>query len=394
MKQLLPLFILAIILATGCAPAPQAGEAIPQDLEGKRAYLKTKKTELQELTRLIATLESQIDSLDPNRRVDKGQLVTTIPVGRKDFRHYVEIQGSVQADNLVDVTSEAAGRIVRLLVKEGDPVRAGQLVAELDLEQINKQIAELEKSLELATTVYERQSRLWEQNIGSEIQYLEAKNNKERLEKSLETLNFQLDKAKVYAPASGVVEREMLQGGEMAMPGAPIVQILNTNRLKVVVDVPENYLRAVRPGETVEVSFPALDRQQTAQVSLIGRTIDPANRTFKVEANISGVNGLLKPNLLATMLINDFEEKDVVTVPLETVQQEVSGQKFVYVVGEGPEGKVAQKVYVKTGRSYEGEIVINEGLQGGEELILEGARGLVENAMIQIQEPQTTASNG
>lgn len=382
------------LLVTGCGPAPQVENAIPQDLEGKRAYLKDKKSELQELTRLIATLESQIDSLDPNRRIEKGQLVTTIPVGRKDFKHYVEIQGSVQADNLIDVTGEAAGRIMRLLVKEGDAVRAGQLVAELDLEQIDKQIAELEKSLELATTVYERQSRLWEQNIGSEIQYLEAKNNKERLEKSLETLNFQLDKAKVYAPASGVVEREVLQSGEMAMPGAPIVQILNTSRLKVVVDVPENYLRAVRPGETVEVHFPALDQQQTARVSLIGSTIDPANRTFKVEANIAGINGLLKPNLLAMMLINDFEEKDVVTVPLETVQQEVSGQKFVYVVGNGPEGKVAQKTYVQTGRSYEGEIVISKGLLGGEELIMEGARGLVENAMIQIQEPKTTASNG
>lgn len=394
MKKLLPFFILAVLLAVGCGPAPQAEDSIPQDLEGKRAYLKAKKSELQELTRVIATLESQIDSLDPNLRVEKGQLVTTISVGRKDFKHYVEIQGSVQADNLVDVTSEAAGRITRLLVKEGDAVSAGQLVAELDLEQINKQMAELEKSLELATTVYQRQSRLWEQNIGSEIQYLEAKNSKERLEKSMETLKFQLEKANIYAPASGVVEREILQSGEVAMPGAPIVQILNTNKLKVVVDVPENYLRAVRPGETVEVEFPALDQKQTARVGLIGRTIDPANRTFKVEANISGVNGLLKPNLLAMMLINDFEEKDVVTVPLETVQQEVSGQKFVFVVGDDTNGKVAKKVYVQTGRSYEGEIVINEGLQGGEELIMEGARGLVENAMIQIQEPKTTASNG
>lgn len=393
MKHILPFIILTVLLAS-CQPAPQATDTIPEDLDGKKVFLKEKKAELQALTQLIASLEQQIDSLDPNRRVKAGALVTTAPVERKDFKHFVEIQGSVQADNLVDVTSETAGRIIKLTVKEGDAVKAGQLIAELDLEQLHKQIAELEKSMELAKTVYERQSRLWEQNIGSEIQYLEAKNNKERLEKSLETLAFQLDKAKVYAPASGVVEREVLQSGEMAMPGAPIVQILNTNRLKVVVDVPENYLRAVRPGETVEVHFPALDQEQTARVSLIGRTIDPANRTFKVEANINSINGLLKPNLLALMLINDYEETDVVTVPLEIVQQEVSGKNFVFIVNRAGDGPKAQKVYVTTGRSYEGDIVISKGLQGGEELILEGARGLVEDAMIQVQTPKTTASNG
>lgn len=383
-----------MLLAVGCQPTADTGASIPEDLAGKQAFLREKKSELQQLTQLIATVESQLDSLDPNRRIDEGELVTTVPVERKDFQHFVEIQGAVQADNLVDVTSEAAGRIVKLTVKEGDAVRSGQLIAELDLEQINKQIAELEKSLELAKTVYERQSRLWEQNIGSEIQYLEAKNSKERLEKSLETLQFQLEKSKVYAPASGVVDREVLQSGEMAMPGAPIVQILNTRKLKVVVDVPENYLRAVSVGDRVTVKFPALEQEQKARVSLIGRTVDPANRTFKVEANVSSINGLLKPNLLAVMLINDYEEPDVVTVPLETVQQEVGGKDYVFVATSDGETKRAEKVYVTTGRSYENEIVITEGLQGGEELIMEGARGLVDQALIKIQEPKTTASNG
>ena len=393
MKQFLPVLILMVLFAAGCQPAPEADDSIPQDLAGKQTYLKAKKAELQELTQLITTLEDEIDVLDPSQ-ADEGKLVTTLSVERKDFKHYVEIQGAVKADNMIDVTSEIAGRIIRLHVKEGSAVRAGQLVAELDLEQLNKQIAELKKSQELANTVYERQSRLWDQNIGSEIQYLEAKNSKERIEKSLETLEFQLEKAKVYAPASGIVEMEILQSGEMAMPGAPIVQILNTNKLKVVVDVPENYLRSVRVGETVGIQFPALDQEQTARVSLIGRTIDASNRTFKVEANVAAKNGLLKPNLLAVMLIKDYEETDVVTIPLETVQQEVSGKSFVFVVRQEADSKVAKKVYVTTGRNYEGDIVITEGLQGGEELILEGARGLVEKALIKVQQPKTTASNG
>ncbi len=393
MKRLLQFLTISILL-TACSAAPQTGEEIPKDLAGKKSYLKTKKAELQSLTQQIALLEAQIDSLDPSRKADEGKLVTTVPVKRKDFRHFVDVQGAVQADNLIDVTSETPGRIIRLLVKEGQAVKKGQLVAELDLEQLNKQMAELEKSMELANVVYERQARLWEQNIGSEIQYLEAKNAKERLEKSMETLSFQLTKSKVYAPASGVVDQEILQSGEMASPGAPIVQILNTNKLKVVVDVPENYLRSVRLGETVEIEFPALEQKQNARVSLIGRTIDPSNRTFKVEANVANTGGMLKPNLLAIMLINDHEEKDVVTVPLETVQQEVSGKDYVFITAAGAKGKVAEKVYVKTGRSYEGEIVINEGLEGNEELILEGARGLVEKELVKVQTPKTTASNG
>ena len=393
MKRLLQFLAISIILAA-CSPTSQSEELIPEDLAGKKSYLKKKKADLQALTQEIALLETQISSLDPRSKVDEGQLVTTILVERKDFRHFVDVQGAVQADNLVDVTSETPGRILRLLVKEGQAVSKGQLVAELDLEQLDKQIAEIEKSLELASTIYERQSRLWSQNIGSEIQYLEAKNGKERLEKSLETLNFQLTKAKVYSPASGLVDQEILQSGEMASPGAPIVQILNTNKLKVVVDVPENYLRSVRQGETVEIEFPALEQKQSARVSLIGRTIDPSNRTFKVEANVRNAGGLLKPNLLAIMLINDHEEKDVVTVPLETVQQEVSGKDYVFITASGDKGKIVEKVYVETGRSYQGEVIISEGLKGGEELILEGARGLVEKELIKVQNPKTTASNG
>jgi len=166
------------------------------------------------------------------------------------------------------------------------------------------------------------------------------------------------------------------------------VQILNPRQLKAVADVPENYLRAVQVGQTVTVEFPALGEEQQARIALIGRTIDPANRTFKVEADLKKTHPLIKPNLLAVMFIKDKERKDVVTVPLEMVQQEVGGKDYVYVVGEGEEGPVARKVYVTTGDSYEGSIVIEEGLQGGETLIMGGARGLAD------QEPLTIKNEG
>ena len=393
MKYLIKLFALSVFF-TACSGGPQEETAQPTDLEGKKQLLKEKRSELRSLTKEINQLEDEIGELDPSSVVNEKKLVTTTTVGRKDFKHYIEIQGAVEADDLSDVTSEVAGRVIKLTVKEGQSVRSGQLIAKLDMEQVNKQLAELEKSLELANTVYERQSRLWKQNIGSEIQYLEAKNAKERLEKSLETIKFQLTKSEVYAPISGVVENVIIQGGEVAVPGQPIVQILNTNKLKVAVDVPENYLTSVRNGELVTIQFPALNEEIQARVSMIGRTIDPANRTFKVEANVGNLKGVLKPNLLAIMLINDHTEEDVVTVPIETIQQEVSGRDFVYVKGTGNEGSFAQKVYVKTGASYRGEVVITNGLKGEEELISDGSRNLAEGELIEVQNAKKEASNG
>jgi RND family efflux transporter MFP subunit len=393
MKYLLKFFAMCLFF-TSCGGGQSSEVLIPEDLAGKKDMLKVKKQELRELNKLITELESSIDSLDPDHGKKAKKLVTTSTVGRTNFQHFVEIQGSVQADDLIDVTSETPGRITNLKVKEGDGIRKGQLVATLDLEALNKQIAELEKSLELANTVFERQSRLWEQNIGSEIQYLEAKNAKERLEKSLETLQFQLTKGNVYAPISGVVERVVLQGGELASPGMPIVQILNTNKLKVVANVPENYLRSVKMGEKVKVNFPALESEQDARVSLIGRTIDPNNRTFAVEASIPGATKLIKPNLLAIMLINDYSEEDVVTIPVELVQQEVGGKNYVYVKEKGAEGDIAKKVYVETGRSFNNEIVISSGLQGGEELIVEGSRNIANNELIKVTNSKTEANNG
>ena len=300
--------------------------------------------------------------------------------------HYVDVQGSVQSDDLVNVSSDVGGRILDLKVEEGENVRKGELIANLDTEIINTQIAELNTSLELAVEVFERQKRLWDQNIGSEIQYLQAKNNKERLEKSLETLQVQAGKSKVYAPISGVVQMVITKAGELAGPGTPIIQILNTAKVKVVAEVPENYLKAVNKGEKVTVEFPALQSKKEARVSLIGKTINPSNRSFKIEIDMTNPKDVLKPNLLASVLINDYTEKDVVIVPLELVQQEVGGKSYVFVHAEGEDGPMAKKAYVTMGESYNGEIVITSGLNGDETLIVDGAIGLSDKELIEVKQ--------
>lgn len=386
MKNTNLFLFIALTTLMACGGALEEENTIPEDLEGKQALLKSKRAELRELTVLINDLEKAIAEQDPRAVEKPKRLVTTFPVTKETFQHYVELQATVQANDLIDVTSEASGIITEMPLREGDYVKKGQLVARLDLEQLNKQLAELEKSKELADIVFERQKRLWDQNIGSEIQYLEAKNNKEMLEKSIETLQFQQSKATITSPASGVVERVVLKSGELASPGAPIIQILDPSRLKVVADVPENLLTAVKRGDKIEISYPAINMEQTARVNLIGRTIDQANRTFEIEMNVGSKGGLLKPNLLANVLINDFTQEDAIIVPLDAIQEEVGGKKYVFVQHNDGDGMIAKKVYIKTGESYRGNIIVTQGLSGDETVILDGARGLADSEPIQVKQ--------
>lgn len=387
MRTLSILFLLVFLAACGMP------EAAPKDLAGKKKLLKEKKTALKALTAEIDQLKEEIVELDTSKVVKSRRLVIIGKTERRDFNRFVEIQAAVESGDAVMASSETGGRIIQLNVDEGKPVRKGQLIAKLDMESIDKQIAEVETTKILAEQVYTRQAKLWSQNIGSEIQYLQAKNNKERLEKSLESLRFQLTKANVYAPISGVVDKVYAESGEMAGPGTPIVEIINTRQVKVVANVPERYLPIMKRGQLVDVKFPAINEERKAKISMIGNSINPANRTFEAEVELSNPKGVLKPNLLSLMVVNDFSAKDVVVIPLDLVQQEVSGKNYVFIRAEGPDGSMAKKVYVETGESVEGDIIITEGLKGEEEIILDGARGLAENELIEVKVAEPTASN-
>ncbi len=390
MKLILPLvlFVGTLLLVPACQP--KKVETLPTDLAGLQSLLKSKKETYRQLSKEIDDLQQRVDDMDPDFEVSRT-LVSVDPVVRKDFRHFVTVQGNVASDDIVNASSEVGGRIIQLNVDEGDYVKKGILLAKVDLEAIDKQMAEIEKSLELATEVYQRQARLWDQKIGSEIQYLQAKNNKERLEKSLETLEFQLTKANVHAPISGAIDMVFLKDGELAAPGAPIVRILSTHRLKVVADAPEDLLGSVKRGDRVAVYFPALDEKQNVRVKLLGRSIDASNRTFEIETSLNNRTGLIKPNLLAEILINDYTEENVLVIPLELVQQEVGGKDFVMVQGGSAEEPVAKKVYVETGDSYDGEVVIRSGLNESDQLIIDGARGLTNQEPIKISTLATTS---
>ena len=381
MKKLLGLLFVVIFFA-----ACGGGEEESQDLASMKAELKEKRTAMKTLKSEMEALKEKIDELDTTVKRDKRALVTTSTLSRKTFTRYIEIQGSVQSENTIKASSETGGRLTMFDLSEGDYVKKGQLIATVDMGGVNKQIAELQTRLSLARDVFTRQKSLWDQDIGSEVQFLQAKNNVEALEKSIETVSFQLTKANVYSPASGMVNMTFTKNGEVISPGMPLFDILDLGQIKVVSDVPEIYLTSIRKGETVKIKIPALGEERTGRVSLIGTAVNPNNRTFKVEINLANAGKKLIPNLLTSIMVKDYTATNAIVLTDNLIQQEVSGKSYVFVKEKGAESDIAKKVFVELGETYEGETEIKSGLKGTETIIVEGARGLVENEAIKVAE--------
>jgi membrane fusion protein (multidrug efflux system) len=382
MKNILYLFALTVLLlAVSCSGGDATEGGLPKTAEAARKVLREKRQDLKEVKGEIAEIEAIIATLDPSSQKEKETPVTVSKVEVKDFNHYVEVQGNVMpTQEPAYASSETGGRITELNVKEGDYIKKGALVAKVNMESISKSIAQLNESLTLAEDIFKRQENLWSQKIGSEVQYLQAKSQVESLTRNKESLEYELTKANVYAPANGYVDMVMLKAGEMSGPGSPIVQILNTNSLKVVAAIPEIYLGQVKKGESVTLEFPALGEEQKGRIIMIGRSIHPANRTFDVEASASSKNGMLKPNLLATMLVNDYAVKDAIVIPDQLILQDVSGADYVMTI----ENNRAVKKVVTMGRGYKNETVIETGLTGNETLLVKGARQVSNGDLLKV----------
>lgn len=358
------------------------------DLAALKKLMNEKQAERNLLEHQIDSIQARIQELDPAQRRRTAQRVTVIPVEDTVFLHYFTVQGLLDADEKIGVNADVNGRIRKLNIREGDYVKKGDQVAELDMDQLTKQKDELLTGYELAKDVYERQKRLWDQNIGSEMQYLQAKNEMERIEKSLETLEYQQSKGMITAPVDGVVDEVFIKEGEIAMPGSPIATILDVRQLKVVADVPENHLGTVSRGDVVDVHFPSLRLDVKGRVILIGSKIDQANRTFKVEIRVPRTSPNLKPNLLAEISINDEKIEDVVTVPINLVQQEINGREFLMVADRSGTEVVARKTYITRGPANQKKVVITSGLSAGDEVIDRGSKSVPDGHLIQVVEQE------
>ena len=353
--------------------------------------IETKKGELTEAKEQLFTLKSKISKLE-RELVELGvvevnthlTLVSTITIDKKPFYHQVDIRGAVQSRNNVLISAETPAAVQNILVSEGQQVRKGQLLITQDGEVLGRTIKELESSLELATTMHERQKKLWEQNIGTEVQYLEMKNRKESLELKLATTRSQLNKTRIKAPFNGVVDMIDVRVGEMAQPGMPIIRLVSMSNMYIKADVSESFIGKFRRGQEVKVHFPSTDYTIHSKISSIGQVINPNNRTFEIEIIIPANGAKVKPNMITVLTLADYVNENAMVVPTNIIQSDRMG-KYAFVVEEIEGNSVVRRVDIEPGITYGIETEIKQGLSGGETLVLKGGIGLTEGGIVEVK---------
>ncbi|MEP2667557.1 MAG: efflux RND transporter periplasmic adaptor subunit [Cyclobacteriaceae bacterium] len=374
------LFPIILLIVAACG-----GSDGDKNLEAKKEELNKARAQLQEVKGTITQLEKEISELDPEfaRQNTKAILVSTFIAEKKPFEHKVEVRGSVESRRNVFLSAQTGGEIKRINVQEGQRVSQGQTLIELDADVIRKSIAELKTSLELATTVYERQAKLWDQKIGTEVQYLQAKNNKESLENKLSTTYAQLNLAMVKAPFNGTVDQLPARVGEMASPGVPLVRVVSTDEMYLKTDVSERFIGRFKAGDKVDIFFPLIDKTVTTVISSVGQVINEENRTFEVEAKLPKVDFVVKPNQVVILRLLDYVNEAALAVPTRLIQKDEDGQ-FIYIVDKRESGPVARKIHVVAGITSDKETEITEGLKGDEQIVDKGFRELTEGVEVMI----------
>ena len=356
------------------------GKKEDNSLAGKKRQLDALQKESSTLTDKIQALQGEIDKLEPNQVV-KTKTVAVSPIVSSNFQHFVEASGRLEAENNVFVSPQTGGAITKVFVKIGDNVVKGQKIATIDNSILRNSMQEVEIQLETAKTIYERQKNLWDQKIGTEVQFIQAKSSVESLEKRINTLKSQDVLNVVLAPISGVIDEVRLKAGEIAAPGIGIVRIVNFSDLKVVANVPDTYAGTISKGATVNIKFPDLQKEISAKLSYVSQTINQASRTFTVEAKVPNFDKSLKPNLTAILNVND-QSRGAAIVITESLVQNTEKGSIVYVAETEGNKKIARAKIVKTGLSYDGNIEILSGLSTGDLLITEGYQEIVDGQLI------------
>ncbi|WP_282016808.1 efflux RND transporter periplasmic adaptor subunit [Salegentibacter mishustinae] len=390
MKKLAVLLSIPLLLFS-CGNNEE-GKSIEELIESENlSEIRAKKTELSkeqsELTQKLDKLDQAIDRLDKTRRLD---LVMIQEINDTLFKHYAEVQGDVATDENIVVYAEFSGILQDLRVKEGEQVNKGEVLAKIDDGGLSSELAQLETQATLAKTTFERQKRLWEQNIGSEMQYLEAKTNYESMQNSVNRLKSQLDKTIVRAPFSGIIDEVLTEEGEVVNPGqSQLFRLVSLKNMYVEADVPEGYLNKINKGTEVLVEISSLGREFEGEVKRVGNTINPNNRSFSIQIAVPNENGMLKPNQIATLKLNDYTAENAVIIPENALLKNAQGESVVFILKEKEEGEdnigIAKRQIVKTGYTYNNKIEITSGLETGETLIVEGAKNLRDGQEVKIR---------
>jgi len=386
MKKILTILSVFLLFAScGQKDAKSIDKVIEKgDLTAIRAKRSEVVAEQQAIADKLKQLDEAIASLDS---IKKLPLVTTIVVKDTLFTHYLELQGSVETKKNIVLYPETSGTLVRVLVKEGQRVSRGQVLARIDDGGLSQQVAQMEVQTELAKTTYERQKKLWEQKIGSEIQYLQAKTSYEASKNGVEQMKRQLAKATVNAPFSGIVDDVMAEQGSVVAPGqTALIRIVNLDEMYIETEVPESYIASIVKGKETKVHFPVLGKTIDTKVRQVGNYINPNNRSFTIEVAIPNKDGVIKPNLTAKVKINDYTSEKAILIPQSIISENAEGDQYTYVTSGKDSKNVAQakRVIVKTGKTQGDYIEILEGIKNGDALISEGARSVKDGQKVEI----------
>lgn len=360
MKKLIP--FVAVILLMSCNT--KSPEAIKKQIESKKAKISAIEEE-------ISKLEIELATLDTNKKNKDLQLIAVEEVKAETFEHFIEVQGSLDGDNNVAVFPEGMGVIDAIYVKIGQKVSKGQILAKMNDAAYVEQIKGLKTNLELATTMYERQKSLWDQNIGSEVQYLQAKSTKETLESQLAAAERQLEMMQIKSPISGTIEDLSIKIGQSASPQFPACRVVNFGQIKVVTDVAEAYASKIKVGDNIDVYLPDIDKTLKANVNFASNFINQVNRTFRVEAMLRELDPGMKANMIVVLKINDYKKENAIILPVNYVQKD-QNSNFVYVARQNGDELKAVKQVVTTGQIYNGMAEITSGLNVGDKLITLG----------------------
>ena len=367
-----------LILVSSCGKTAKQSENLLELNSRKEVLIE----QIDSLSQVLNSVELNISKLDTNKRLTA---VSTIKAQRKLFQHFIEVQGTVEAEQSVELFPESSGNITNIFVEEGQNVYKGQTLIQIDNSILKTNMAELQTHLELASTTYERQKRLWDQNIGSEIQFLQSKAKKEGLENSIESLKAHAKKLKISAPFSGTVDEVFSKIGGLATPMTPAIRLVNLKQVHVESEVTETFLKHIQKGTEVELFFPTIGKNISAKVNQVANYINPDNRSFKIRIKVNNPNSELKANLLADLKINDFKQNGIV-IPTKLIQKNRMGDSFVYTLKKEKDAYVVEKTYIVQKMTYANESFIEKGLLEDVLIVDKGARLIKVNETVIIAE--------
>ena len=351
--------------------------------------LKSRKSEidakLEELSLDLNQLNNKLNVLNKDRNTP---LITTITTSEQQFNHFIELQGNVKTKQNVLVYPEMPGILNKVYVKEGQKVKKDQILATIDDGGLSQQLMLLESNEQLAKTTFERQKRLWDQQIGSEIQYLQAKTSYDSQKNATRQLKKQLGKFTIRAPFSGIIDDVFKEKGTVVAPGpgAEMFRIINLSNMYIETDVPESYISSIKKNKMVEVNFPILGRSYDSSIRQVGNFINPSNRTFRIEVGIPNLDGEIKPNLTAKLRLNDYSNSNAILIPQSIISENAKGQQFIYVVKDNKEKNqvYAERLVIETGKTNGDFIEVTKNLDANVEVILEGARSVNNGQVVKV----------